>query len=88
MTAERFSVSQVLALAKEAIEEGIGPVWIEGELSGFKRHLPSRHLYFDLKDARSRISCVMWRDKGRALRFEPIRWSRRASASCRPPWNA
>jgi exodeoxyribonuclease VII large subunit len=71
LTAESLTVSQVLSLAKEAIEEGIGRVWVEGELSGFKRHLPSGHLYFDMKDGRSRISCVMWRGRGRELRFEP-----------------
>lgn len=72
MSGECLSVSQALSLAKEAIEEGIGPLWVEGELSGFKRHSPSGHLYFDLKDARGRISCVMWRAKGARLRFEPV----------------
>lgn len=42
-----------------------------GELSGFKRHHPSGHLYFDLKDPQGRISCVQWRDSARRLRFEP-----------------
>jgi len=68
---EALSVSEVLALAKQVLEEGTGPVWVTGELSGFKRHQPSGHLYFDLKDGRSRLSCVQWREQAKRLRFEP-----------------
>jgi exodeoxyribonuclease VII large subunit len=71
VTAETLSVSQLLALAKQVLEDATGPVWVEGELTGFKRHQPSGHLYFDMKDARGRISCVMWRDAARRLRFDP-----------------
>jgi exodeoxyribonuclease VII large subunit len=71
VSGETLSVSQLLALAKQAIEDGTGPVWVEGELTGFKRHQPSGHLYFDMKDAKGRISCVMWRDGARRLRFDP-----------------
>lgn len=65
-------MTQALLMAKEAIDRSIGPVWVEGEISGFKRHHPSGHLYFELKDGRSRISCVQWRDSARRLRFEPL----------------
>ncbi len=71
MSEATLTVTQILAIAKEAIEEGTGPVWVMGELSGFKRHQPSGHLYFDMKDGRCRISCVQWRDTARRLRFEP-----------------
>lgn len=71
MSPETLTVSQVLALAKEAIEQGTGPVWVAGELTGFKRHQPSGHLYFDLKDGKGRVSCVQWRDSARKIRFEP-----------------
>ncbi|MBD3162950.1 MAG: exodeoxyribonuclease VII large subunit, partial [Candidatus Eisenbacteria bacterium] len=68
---EILTVSEALALAKDAIEIGVGPLWVDGELSGFKRHRPSGHLYFDLKDNRGRVSCVMWRERARRLRFDP-----------------
>ena len=71
MSVEVLTVTQAIARVREVIEEGTGPFWVDGELSGFKRHLPSGHLYFDLKDGRSRISCVMWREQARRLRFEP-----------------
>lgn len=72
MNGATLSVSQVLALAKQVLEDGTGPVWVEGELTGFKRHQPSGHLYFDMKDGRGRISCVMWRETAKRLRFEPM----------------
>jgi exodeoxyribonuclease VII large subunit len=71
VSVETLSVSQLLTLAKQVLEDGTGPVWVEGELTGFKRHQPSGHLYFDMKDARGRISCVMWRDAAKRLRFDP-----------------
>jgi hypothetical protein len=40
-------------------------------LTGFKRHHPSGHLYYDMKDSRGRVSCVQWRDSAKRLRFEP-----------------
>ncbi len=41
---------------------GFGRLRVEGELSGLKR-AASGHVYFDLKDAKARISCVVWRSK-------------------------
>ena len=46
-------------------------VAVAGELAGFKRHSGSGHLYFTLKDAHSRLACVMWRDRAERLEFEP-----------------
>jgi exodeoxyribonuclease VII large subunit len=72
MSARTLTVSEVLALAKKVIDEGTGPVWVTGEISGFKRHQPSGHLYFDMKDGRGRICCVQWRESARRLRFDPV----------------
>lgn len=69
---ETLSVSEVLALAKRVLDTGTGPVWVSGELSGFKRHQPSGHLYFEMKDGRGRLSCVEWRESARRLRFDPV----------------
>ena len=49
----------------------LSAVAVAGELTGFKRHSGSGHLYFALKDARSRLACVMWRDRAERLEFEP-----------------
>ena len=46
-------------------------VAVTGEITSFKRHSASGHLYFVLKDAHSRLACVMWRERARSLEFEP-----------------
>ncbi|MEG2710316.1 MAG: exodeoxyribonuclease VII large subunit [Clostridia bacterium] len=43
---------------------------VRGELTGFKRHF-SGHLYFQLKDDKARVQCVMFRQYAQALDFEP-----------------
>ena len=43
---------------------------VSGEISGFKRH-SSGHLYFNLKDESSVISCVMFRSAAAKLDFVP-----------------
>lgn len=64
-----FSVSELSALIKEMIEEGIGFVRLRGEVSNFKRH-SSGHFYFTLKDASAQISAVIWQFYAQKLRFE------------------
>src|SRR5690625_7857974 len=47
-----------------------GDVWVEGEISNFKRHR-SGHCYFTLKDEDAQVRCVMWRHFTRYVFFEP-----------------
>ena len=65
-----WSVAQVNSLTRQLLEGAIPPLWVAGEVSGFKRY-PSGHCYFALKDERSQLACVMWRDEARALPTEP-----------------
>jgi len=56
---------------------------VSGELSGYKHHY-SGHRYFTLKDASARVQCVMFRQDGAGLTFEPadgMKVTLRASAS-------
>lgn len=41
-------------------EPGLRDVWVEGEVSNFRR-VASGHCYFTLKDSAAQIACVMWR---------------------------
>lgn len=45
-------------------------VWVAGELSRWRPH-GSGTVYFTLKDRRSAVDCVLWRDNARRVRFEP-----------------
>ncbi len=65
-----WSVSQVNALARELLEGSLPPLWVAGEVSGFKRY-PAGHCFFTLKDRTSQLSCVMWREAAQTLPAEP-----------------
>ncbi|MCH1639443.1 exodeoxyribonuclease VII large subunit [Paenibacillus timonensis] len=45
-------------------------VWIRGEISNFTHH-SSGHMYFTLKDADSRIKCIMFASHNQRLPFRP-----------------
>ena len=69
-TPEVWSVSQVTRLVKNAVETGVGRVWIAGEISNW-RVSPAGHAYFTLKDEHSQIGAVMFRGNMSRTRFEP-----------------
>jgi len=65
-----LTVSELQSRVRDYLEQDFGRVWVEGEISGYKRH-HSGHLYFALRDADARLDAVMWRSTARRLRFEP-----------------
>ncbi len=46
-------------------------LWVSGEISNYKCHNPSGHIYFTLKDEQSVLRCVYFRKKNALLRFAP-----------------
>jgi exodeoxyribonuclease VII large subunit len=67
---EMHSVSDITRIIKLLIEENIPAVWVEGEISNFKKHY-SGHLYFTLKDENAQISAVIWKSRTSGLQFDP-----------------
>lgn len=59
-----LSVSQLLRKMKRIIEEELGKLWIEGEVSNLKKQ-GSGHWYFSLKDDDAQISCAMFHARNR-----------------------
>lgn len=59
---KHYSVSQINLHLRRLMDSipALQDVWIEGEVSNFKRH-DSGHVYFSLKDSQSQIKGVMWR---------------------------
>jgi exodeoxyribonuclease VII large subunit len=63
-----YTVSTITREIKEVLETSFPRLWVEGEVSNYKRH-SSGHLYFTLKDENAQIRCAMWRFKAGELRF-------------------
>lgn len=61
-----FSVSEVNRQARLMLEQGLGEVWVEGELSGVSRPA-SGHLYFTLKDTSAQLRCALFRHRARFI---------------------
>jgi exodeoxyribonuclease VII large subunit len=57
---EVLSVSQLAGAVKALLEGSIQPLWIRGEVTGFKAW-SSGHWYFTLRDAGAQLRCCMWR---------------------------
>jgi len=64
-----FSVSELTASVRRALEKEVGTVWVNGEISNFKVQ-PSGHAYFSLKDAQAQLACVWFRNDARAVQRE------------------
>lgn len=65
-----ITVSALNGIAKRLIEEGLPPLWISGEISGWKKY-GSGHCYFALKDAAAQVRCVMFKGSAMQLPTEP-----------------
>ncbi len=68
-----LTVSQVNQYVKLLLDgdETLQYLWVRGEISNFKRHYASGHLYFSLKDADGLIRAVMFRSAADKVRFTP-----------------
>ncbi|MBX3706500.1 MAG: exodeoxyribonuclease VII large subunit [Pseudomonadales bacterium] len=65
-----YTVSALARAARLLIEEHFGLLWVEGEVSNFRRP-GSGHWYFTLKDSDAQLRCAMFAGRNRALRREP-----------------
>ncbi|OGD13467.1 MAG: exodeoxyribonuclease VII large subunit [Candidatus Aminicenantes bacterium RBG_16_63_14] len=64
-----YTVSQVTEIVKTALEVAFPQVWVEGEVSGYKK-AASGHVFFSLKDEKSVIKAVMWQSTVRKVAFD------------------
>ncbi len=70
---QALSVSQLNEYVKMLIDsdELLQTAVVCGEISNFKNHYATGHLYFSLKDEKSAVKCVMFARDAARLRFEP-----------------
>ncbi|HVB57832.1 MAG TPA: exodeoxyribonuclease VII large subunit [Candidatus Acidoferrales bacterium] len=65
-----WKVSELTEQIGGILEGAFPDLWIEGEVSNC-RPAQSGHIYFTMKDARSQIRCVCFRDQARLLKCRP-----------------
>jgi exodeoxyribonuclease VII large subunit len=66
-----YTVSQLTAQIGDVLERQIPPFWVEGEISNL-RAPGSGHAYFTLKDDQAQIRVVLFRNRLRRIRFQPV----------------
>ena len=47
------------------------PVWVRGEITGYRGAHSSGHYYYSLKDSQNCLNCVCFASDARSIRFEP-----------------
>lgn len=65
-----YSVAELNRAARFTLENSIGEVWVEGEISRLTRHA-SGHWYFTLKDAEAAVSCAIFKQNNTSVIFVP-----------------
>lgn len=64
-----YSVYEITSEIKKTLDK-FGVIWIQGEISNFKRHT-SGHIYFALKDDRAQLKAAFFRNNNIYLKFKP-----------------
>ena len=64
-----YTVSELNLEIRKSLEKDYPLIWVEGEVSNFYFH-EKKHMYFDLKDERSKIKVVMFQSNNKNLVFD------------------
>jgi len=64
-----LTVTELTEEIRKILEGGFSSVWVQGEISNYKR-APSGHSYFTLKDDNSQVKSVMFKGQSRFLKFK------------------
>lgn len=70
LPAEILTVSALARSVRDLLEHRYPLLWVAGEISNVIR-AKSGHLYFSLKDESAQVRCVMFRNRGQYLDWEP-----------------
>jgi exodeoxyribonuclease VII large subunit len=69
-TRRTLTVSELTARIRDLLGKNFTDIWVEGEISNC-REAQSGHIYFTLKDDRSQVRCVFFKQQQRGLKFRP-----------------
>jgi exodeoxyribonuclease VII large subunit len=65
-----LTVSELTARIRDLLVKNFTDIWVEGEISNC-REAQSGHIYFTLKDERSQVRCVFFKQQQRGIKFRP-----------------
>lgn len=65
-----IAVHTLTSAAKDLVEGAFPPLWVRGEVTGFKSHR-NGHWYFSLRDANAQMNCVVWSSATRRIPAPP-----------------
>jgi exodeoxyribonuclease VII large subunit len=68
---EPITISELTRELKALVESEFKFIYVLAEISNFKRHTPSGHCYFILKDETSQINATLWNFRYNYLNFKP-----------------
>lgn len=66
-----YQVSELTRELKGIIEGRFPSVFVDGEISNFRRNSASGHCYFTLKDDKAQLRCALFRGQARLLKIQP-----------------
>ncbi len=65
-----YTVSEITKRINGVLENNFSSIWIEGEVSNYKKHPISGHVYLTLKDEHAQLRCMIYKDIGKSIKFE------------------
>jgi len=68
--ASAIAVSMLTSTARDILEGAFPPIWVRGEVSGFKAHR-NGHWYFTLRDRLAQVRAVVWSKDARHIPAPP-----------------
>jgi exodeoxyribonuclease VII large subunit len=69
-TRQVLTVTQLTVKIRDLLARNFTDIWVEGEISNC-REAQSGHIYFTLKDDRSQVRCVFFKQQQRGIKFRP-----------------
>ncbi len=69
-TRRALTVSELTTRIRDLLGKNFTDIWVEGEISNC-REAQSGHIYFTLKDDRSQVRCVFFKQQQRGIKFRP-----------------
>jgi exodeoxyribonuclease VII large subunit len=65
-----IAVSTLTSTARDILEGAFPPIWVRGEVTGFKAHR-NGHWYFTLRDRMAQVRAVVWSKDARSIPAAP-----------------